>query len=267
MLFNGVAGTRDPDYPGLFLGETFPIPLGIATVLIVIAGGIIVGRDSKQRIAPRAMGWLAMASVVPMSLLVMLVERPRPSYLFGLTLFLMAIVGICAAALVERWRWAKKLAPMMAPAMLLTAMLVPSYYELVSHGRPVLEDYERLRPFESLLAKPRAAFVGEYPQAAQAFVGHGVPDCFSYSLFAERPPQMGLAEFLNARGITVLELDPRGCVRLQLSQPQLLSGFLAAAPQHGWHLVASQQLRQGHWMLFSRQGPAGPINMQANASK
>jgi hypothetical protein len=211
-------------------------------------------------------GSLAMVSVVPTAILLMLIERPRPAYLFGLTLLLMAIVGLCATALFERWRWTTRLGPLMAVAMLLSPLLVPSYYQLVSHGRPVLEDYERLRLFESLVGKPGAAFVGANPQAMQAFVGHGVPDCFDYSIFERRPPQMGLSEFLNARNITVLELDPAECVRLQLSQPQLLSEFLATAPQKGWHLVASQQLPQGLWMLFSREQHVGPINMQANAS-
>ncbi|HSZ59714.1 MAG TPA: hypothetical protein VK797_28985 [Tepidisphaeraceae bacterium] len=266
MLFNGVAGTRDPDYRGLFLRQSFPIPLIAATLLIVVAGSIQLRRQWRTWIGPQAIGWLAMACAVPTAILVMLIERPRPSYLFGLTLFVMAVVGLCGAALVDRWRWTERLAPLMAPLMLLAALLVPSYYKLVSYGQPVLESYERLRPFESLLSRPGAVFVGAYPQAVQAFVGQGAPDCFDCSIFEQRPGQMGLADFLNARNITVLELDPAEHVGLQLLQPQVLSEFPATARKNEWHLVASQQLPQGQWMLFARTGRFGPIIMQEHAS-
>ena len=257
MLFNGVVGSRDPDYDGSFLKKKYPLPM-IAIALVFVIGGVVSFRKDwdlwwREWIKPRAIGWLAMICGIPTALVIMAIERPRPSYLFGLTLLLMTFIGLCGWALVGRIPKLHRLLPLTPIPMILLPLVMPSFYFPHKQGRPLLESYERLRPFEAMFDRTDAAYIGPQANTVQAFVGHGLPACFDYSIFDELPPQMSLPDFLAARHITLFELTGTETVKLQSARAGFVEDFMTSYQRKGWRLLASQPLPDGQWRLFSRR--------------
>jgi hypothetical protein len=207
----------------------------------------------REWLKPRAMGWLAMICGIPTALMIMVIERPRPSYLFGFTLLLMTFIGLCGWAFIRRIPKIQTLLPLVPMAMILVPLVTPSFYYPHKQGRPVVENYERLRPFEAMFGRPDSAYIGPQANTVQAFVGHGLRACFDYSIFDELPPGMSLADFLMARHITLFELTETEAVKFRAIHPALLDDFLQSYGQNGWRLLASQELADGQWRLFSRQ--------------
>jgi len=51
----------------------------------------------------QSLGWLAILAVIAVTPLVITTQRPRPSYLFSLSIALMAVTGALLWLVVNRW--------------------------------------------------------------------------------------------------------------------------------------------------------------------
>src|SRR5262245_18541163 len=253
-LFNAMSGTVNPDYAPVKTRPLVLIPTA-AALLVVIWGGILATRRWdywwQHWFRERRGAWLIMAAVFCVAGPVILMQRPRPSYLFSTTLVLMAAIGSATYVLLERRPEMKRVA---IAAALLTLLFIPSYYVDKAPIRPLYTNYERLRPFAPLLSeKQNRVLFGDYAGELYMYLGlygTGV-SVFDYTVLAARKPEEGLDHFLRERGINVLYVQARIVNELRgmpdgeqlLDQPQSL----------GWQRVAPMPTRVSDWVLLYRK--------------
>jgi len=206
------------------------------------------GRNSRRR----RLGWISMLCVAVVSNLIVATQRPRPEYLYSLSVFLMILVATCAMAILGRLRidrWGRAAAPLV---MVLPIFLARSTYGTAKHHppRPIAREYERLRPYRSLLARPDTVLVSEYPFEAGMYLGLGLPKVYDYSEFDQMPVQQELAEFLRSRGVNLILIDGKARELLKSRHPEQLAEFERRCGVNGWKLIGRHDNSDDRWTIF-----------------
>jgi hypothetical protein len=251
-LFNAASSPLSPDFAHVETGQPLPRALGVALVLLIAGGAACLLRDQGLRVAARAQpvwGWLVLFSGAVGASLVLVIERPRAEYLYGLTILLMAAAGWSAAAVSARWPLARRWRPAVAGLLVCALAVWPAYYALGEHAptRDLLDTYERLRPFSDLIAAPGTRFLkGDYNDAVAAYLGHRTDGVVDYSILEERDPSLPLARFLDQRSINLLYVDESLLETLETSQDPI-----ADSPDSvGWHMLAADDTEGNRWRLL-----------------
>lgn len=91
-----------------------------------------------------------MVLVVPM-------QRPRPSYMFMLTLFLMAMAGMSFFIATHRFTFVQQVPELFSIIIIIFLIFTPSFYNAGS--RPLLTWYTRLAPSKEFIGVPGTGFV------------------------------------------------------------------------------------------------------------
>ena len=116
MLFDRISAggqNRDPDYLPVKAGST-TTAIGSLLLLGFVLGGLLLLWRDRQRwwrtwLAPRAWGWLALLALAATATLAALWQRPRPEYLYALSVAILALIGMCAMAYADRWPASKRI--------------------------------------------------------------------------------------------------------------------------------------------------------------
>jgi hypothetical protein len=260
LLFNATAGHGQPDYVRRATGSRFALGMTILTLAVLVVGGWRLWRDRwwERWIAARVWGWLALSLVVVVTLVVMVMQRPRPSYLLAFFFFTTALCGMCVLAILDRLGgagWLALLAPVVAVAVIVLAPrhFTPAYRNLDgSASRPVLLRYERLVPFQRLLAEPGTRLLANgWPFELCAYIAPGACTGVEYRDFmARKPGATSVADRLAHDDITLFYAD-----ETVLADPAARS-FVDDAAGHGWQTVARVETADARWRLLQRR--AGP---------
>src|SRR5262249_7962143 len=134
MLFDAISAgdRRDPDFVPVHTHATWSL-VGLIAVALFAAGGIRLLWGDRRHwwrtwIRERVWGWLALICLATTAAVVMLAERPRPSYLFALTVLILATVGLSAMAYAERWPGLNRARAAIPVAAVLLLLTVPAHY-------------------------------------------------------------------------------------------------------------------------------------------
>lgn len=281
MLFSASSGSLDPDYAGVNLNEQYPLVLSVIAVAVAVIGTFLLVKERRHSWHPQLpgtpLGWLAMLCALPVAAVVIATQRPRPSYLFSLTFVLMTYVATCLYVIGRRIPGIERLRPLMPLLMVALAVAVPSSYGGKVHPRqPMLEAYEQLRPYERLIANPKAVFVaGEYRDELDNYLGGGQQArILDYGIFDLMSPGASVGEILNSHHATLFYLDHAGWMSLDARSPGIVDRFVRDGRDQGWELVAyGVGQRDSRWMLCRRvatepsRGSAGIINPLPGSDK
>ena len=256
LLFNATSGRYNPDYYPVKTRSTFALWASVALLSIYVAGLGSLHRHWQhvwtELLRPRIWGWLTLACMVPMAVLVMLTQRPRPSYLFSFGLFLMALAGLCVYAITHRVTRLRPSPALSAVVAVLLILSVPSYYRPAARGAPPLlvEHYRRLLPFQDTLQTPGAVLLAaNFPSELCSYIPPGPPYCTGTWYWQLRPEVRSRADWpavMERHGINLLYADES--VLADAQRPQLLEDPAA----YGWEVVASQKVGR-QWALLRRQ--------------
>jgi hypothetical protein len=262
MLFSATSGSLDPDYAGIHLNERYPRVLGIIALAIAAIGTLFLAIDWRRRwrawFASRMLCWLALLCVIGVAAAVIATQRPRPEYLFSLTFILMIYLAICIYAIAVRLPGIGRLRPLMPFVMVALALGVPSAYGGKVHPpQPMLETYERLRPYERLFYNPNSVFLsGDYPEELTNYLGFRRGRCMDDSILHELKPGETLAEVLDAHHVNLLYLGYRDWVDLESRVPGIVEQFVKSGRDEGWEMVAyGTSPLEPRWMLCRRVKP------------
>jgi hypothetical protein len=264
LLFSATSSDTNPDYAFVPLNLKYPLVSSFIVVTIIIWGTIILYRHKRwwwsHWFQERAFGWLSMIAVVSFTLPVMLTQRPRSSYLFSLSVFLLALIASCLHVIFERLFGSKEplkgRPKLMALIMVFSLLVVPdlaSVYSLsgLKPSRPLYEVYKRLVPFQKIISSEDTVFVaGRYAAEIGNYIGHGKPAVLDYALLSHREPGEPLEDFLNRRGVTLFYVDERLSRELQVDPIQ--NSFLLDPASRGWRVIASVDQEDFKWMLLER---------------
>lgn len=210
MLFDAISAGphRNPDFVLVQTNSEASL-VGLIAVLAFVASGMLLAWRDRSRwwkawIAERAWGWLALGSIATSAALLMLWERPRPSYLFALTVLILVVVGMCAMQFVRRWPRLAQLRAGVPVAAVLLLLLVPPHYgsgyqtpQLGRPGRPIKRMVDRLDPFRYQL-RARTGFLATYSSPGCFYIGGDRPcKAVTWKGILNRPPGTSLSQALN----------------------------------------------------------------------
>jgi hypothetical protein len=262
MLFNQISGTLhvNPDsvpvtnsVAGAFLGLA-------AVTALIFAGLVLLWRERRRWwedwLRQRAWGWAVLGCLGIAALIVMLMIRPRPSYLFNFSVLTLAVIGTCAMVIGSRWGWSSRLRaaiPLLAVAVLIA---VPSHFHAnyvtpqAGQGRPLLQMYDRLKPFRSVLAPITTRFLA--PQFAvegciYATEGANCGRSVSYlEAITGAEGQTSLPELIKERQVNLIYADEQ-----VLTNP-LARDLMERLDRKGWEALGPAPSSGASWTLLRR---------------
>jgi len=254
-LFNGTFGSSNPDYvPVAHSGSWLVGILSVAVLVLVAIGAWQLWRHRrywwKAWFRQRQGIWYAMLSVAVVAGPVILIQRPRPSYLFALTCTLMAIVG--CAAMVLTWKQRRWLPSIAVAIWALVFVSIPPYYIAHPSSRPILADYRALKPaaaaVRAIADRSGATILGANASDVGNYMGSR-GTYLDYSILARRSAGQSLSSFLDQEKIDGLLVQPD----IYGTIAALIPGgaaFLADPAAFGWQKVAGSG--DPRWALYTR---------------
>jgi hypothetical protein len=260
LLFNASAGAVNPDYFPVQLHSLRALVLSLITGSVLTLGLFLLYRDRRfwweHWLKDRALGWLAMLSVVPVAGLIIPTQRPRPAYLFCHGIVLMALTGMCLFAIIHRFGGLPRLSGWLPIVMVTVLLVVPQHYPSEGSARPLLALYRRLAPFEAVFNRPDTVFlVSRNPLEIHGYVGHNYFTSpllnFDYTILDGAAADRPLPLFLDQRGITLFYVDEG--LWQKLSANPTHRAFLTAPESAGWKILAGQPAGAGRWMLLRKE--------------
>lgn len=256
LLFDCMSGKMNPDYVP---STSEPLLAGILSIILLslLIGGSqsLAGREHSLltfEIDQRAWGWLVLGCLSAVTLMVIVMQRPRPSYMFPLGITIRVITGFCILSLLPRFSWLPRIERYFGFIAILLIALTPGYY--VGKASPVANSlstiYERLRPFEGLFGASDVHFsaVGWVPEVCNylAKTVHGCKSASYIELTKQVSGPMTLGKVLNKEGINLFYAeetvfsDPAG------------RAFVTDPSNSGWNQIAFEDLPGRRWMLFKK---------------
>ena len=257
LLFNATSSGMNPDYFPVHERSRLALLGSVLAALVLLPGLGTLWRDRRRWwrlwLRPRAATWLFMGgTVVPHCLVIILTQRPRPSYLFDLSVFLMGMVGMCAWVLCERLGWRRSPQWIFVPMVSALIVVVPSHYKGdPTTSRPLLQSYRRLAPFATLIGRSDAVLlVSRYPVELAHYIGGNRPSALDYGQIAVDSDETMEAS-LNQRGVNLFYVDESLIARLPPSA--LFVDRLRGTRTAAWELLAFEDRPDARWRLWGRR--------------
>lgn len=259
-LFNATSGSVNPDYPPVILNAYWVILPTLLVGVLSITGVILIVRDRQFWwdfwLKERALTWLVLASAASVAFFVIIpMQRPRPSYLFSLTLFLMAIAGMSFFAITRdrpKLQFLSRSLPIFMAGMLI---FTQPYYPNDHAIRPLLTFYRRFLPFQSEIANRSTVFLSrEYSHEICRYLMN--PEfCQSLSYASHEfwdalPPQQSMNVFLEDLGVNLFYVDRP--LLMEFADDPRASDFLSNPTTFNWKVLALQDSNRDQWMLLQR---------------
>jgi hypothetical protein len=273
LLFGVGAGRVNPDYlPWLRLGSTRAAVLAIAWVCFLGLGLLTLARARPPRRAllrGRETAWSLMLLTMATTLLTLLTQRPRPSYLIPLGLFLLTASGLCLSLILERFLPGRNPETLAGMGMIAALLIVSPYYSDPLHWQPLnlRTLYKRLHPFADVVQRPDSFLmvpgytVETFSLVARVHLGQAAQ--------GTRYPRIGEYDLLNGcgdRGSAILPCLAARDVNLvyveqglfrRLSSNTADRAALQGGADSGWRALAYVAEGADPWALLQRV-PAGP---------
>jgi hypothetical protein len=260
-LLNRTSGPEDrnPDYVPVDTGSGLALAGSMLLLALLAIGGTLLWRDRaywwNEWLRPRAWGWAVLASITAMSLWVMLTIRPRPAYLFALAIALLAVLGMCAMAIVRRRPQLGDLRAALPPLALAALIALPSHYRdgyetpQLTEGRSLKDAIQRVEPFAGRLDAD-TTLLARFPDEICSYID---PErsCAGKSLaeLAERPPAQASSAWMSEEDVDLL----------YLGEQDFAAGFpheeVSVLEAKGWRPVDAEGTLPSGWVLL--EAPAG----------
>lgn len=185
LLFSQVAGNQNPDYIEIPI-RPFETTVLSALVLSILGAGLFcafrLSDGLKLWFAERRWAITAMFCYVPVAFIVMVVQRPRASYVLAFGFEIMLLTGFCV------WRMLRLAPPAMTAvrrlspiAALALIALIPHYYVRQYEDRPLLDYVRFLQPYATqLAADTRFKVVPIYASEVPAYLFAGSSHLFRH---------------------------------------------------------------------------------------
>lgn len=262
-LFNAMSGSVNPDYAPVHVWRNHALTLSVLCALLLLFGAWRFQSDRAamwKTLARRRHFVVVLVGLACAVCLVVVTQRPRPSYLFAFTVCVMALIGMSADLLTRRVRDQVNGAALLLGAALI--LFLPFYQRTYASTRPLYWNLTRLQPYQGLLAAPNnKLLIGDFAGELFGYLRYRtderstVPLQFQvadYSVLNDWDRRQPLETFLAQQGFTAIFVQPRIMPELQAQTAarMLLGGntdYRRINPwvDSDWGLYVRQPSKQG----------------------
>jgi hypothetical protein len=262
--FGSISPASNPDYIEVDRGSWLVLAGSIAVALAICVGAVLIWTDRRRRwkdwLRDRAWGWAALAAMGSTALYAALQTRPRPSYLFPLTILILAALGMSLLAITRRFGVGQGARAVIPPLAVAALILIPNHYR-AGYSNPQIgpedrlkEAVSRLEPFRNELQGEDKGLLAVYPATGACnYVGRSDP-CNEVTWNA--PIGENLEPELAGRNQNFFRSVPVDLIYADeyayTADPEL-QGRLDGLLRRGWHRLAPSS--PSTWMLLQRDAP------------
>ena len=249
LLFNSSSGSVNPDYAPATLGSKVALILTIVWLFVLCLGAIALWKDWSRWsswIKPRKWVWFLLGLLAGTAGFVMIMQRPRPSYLFALSLGLMAVTGLALQAIGQRFGASELFRIGMPPLAGLLLLMAPTYSgRKPAASRPLLDAYRRLTPLAADIRARKATVVTSgFPVELCNYLSLG-RRCVDYYALREQVSQVDQG--------AVVYLSEHALADFRARYPSAVVDGL-------FQEVAVGQSPQGPWEILRAVRPIMPVH-------
>jgi hypothetical protein len=184
--FGSVSEASNPDYISIDRGSWIVLVGSIAIVLVITAGAVLIWTDRRrwwdEWIRERVWGWVALGAMGTTALFAALQTRPRPAYLFPLTILILAALGMSLVVIASRLGIPGRARALIPPIAVAALILIPTHYRdgysnpQIGPGERLRTAVDRLEPYRADLQGRDHGLLAVYPAtAACEYVGRDEP--------------------------------------------------------------------------------------------
>jgi hypothetical protein len=189
--FGSISDESNPDYIPINQGSWLVLVGSIAIVIVIATGAVLIWTERRRWwddwLRSRAWGWAALGAMGSSALYAALMTRPRPSYMFPLSILIFAALGMSLVVIASRLGIPRRARAVIPPLALAALILIPSHYRdgysnpQVGPGERLKAAVDRLEPYRADLQGRDHGLLAVYPAtAACQYVGRDEP-CVSVS--------------------------------------------------------------------------------------
>jgi hypothetical protein len=261
LLFNAAAGVHNPDYVPVTVDPPKALGLSALAILVLTCSVMKVFRQRQEllqwlRYRERYFCIIAMSASACCSLVVMLMQRPRPCYIFTLGISIMALLGFCLWRLFAGTRIEALTAKMSPLLMVALIAFTPAYYIANPQKRDVLAYFDFLTPFApALKATQGTILLPSYAIDMDLFLIGGT----ACSFFQFWRPFSALQPPIEQSTNILPALDAEFANYILFSESNFdlpaASAFMRSTPANGWRLIGLQNVPGKRFALYERMQP------------
>jgi len=266
LLFDSMSGVISPDYVSVKRSRRAVLyTYSLAICVVVIRGLYLLIRERdywwKCWLRERIWAWTAMGCVACVAGVIMVTQRPRPSYLFAFGIALRAAILMCAWIASRQWSQIRHLAAALPVAIVALILCLPLHYTAVSANRPLRESYRRLAPFEDLVRRSNTGLVAlDWADELCNYVGKSVGRAGDWALIMHqpqhcRPLPLTVLRQQVTRDMPFHSVLDKNRATLLFASDALFSDpearrYLQDAKSHGWRTITMQHDSKYNWELL-----------------
>lgn len=249
-LLGATSTGDDPDFIPVKTHRDYALILSVLVLALIGAGLMVIKRQWafwRGWLEPRRWSAAALGATAITAVVVAWTERPRPEYMFGLAVGLLALIGLCTSALLKRFRLARHAAVLALVLPVLLGVSLPVHYH--PGPRPLRDAVERLQIVRPQLRQPGSVLIASSYNAE--ICGYLAESVFK---FCTSPPwgalvplvtrKHSLCQVLADARATVIYADPI------LESDPTMAKLLASPAANGWRRVAAGTGADGPWSVL-----------------
>ena len=259
LLLNGMTGSENPDYIPVNR-YALALPASLLIGIVVLIGGWFLYHDRhywwKTSLKDSTWAWIAMICVACVAPMIILTQRPRPSYLLPLGIFLRAAMAMCAWAVLRRGPQLRWIAPLAPVAVVLLLLFAPEYYSVTRVPQTLATYYETLAPFRQWIDQPDAGLVtaDRADDLCRFLSPNGTCRPLNFpDLRRQVTGEKSLSQVLNEHRASVFFADAA-----VLNDPAARR-FIAEASSDGWRSIAQRHDSIRNWDLLVKLANAPSV--------
>jgi hypothetical protein len=261
--FGSVGPASNPDYIDINRGSWLVLAGLVAVGLTILVGAALIWRDRRrwwdEWLRDRVWGWAVLGTMGSVGIYAGLMTRPRPSYIFPLTILLLALLGMSLVAIARRLGVPDRARAVIPPLAVAAMILIPNHYRAgytnpqIGPGQPLKTAVARLDPYRSELEGREHGLLAVYPATDACLYVGGSDPCttvsWNYPIGETLGPELAGREQHSFRSTQV---DFIYANEYAFTADPAIRVKLDALVGHGWHRLAPSS--HSDWMLLERDG-------------
>jgi hypothetical protein len=259
--FGPVGGASNPDYIPVNRGSWLVLAGSLAVVAAIVAGAVLIWRERRRwwngGIHRRVWGWAVLGSVGCMGIYAGLMTRPRPSYIFSLTILVLALLGLSLVAIARRLGVPRRARAVIPPLAVAAVILIPNHYRAgyanpqIGPGQRLKTAVSRLEPYRTQLVGREHGLLAVYPATDACLYVGGSDPCtavsWNYPIGETLGPELAGRE---QHSFESTQVDFIYADEYVFTADPGMRARLSALLEHGWRRLAPTS--PSGWMLLER---------------